>query len=343
MSYREVKKPEIVVQNDIFGEMISNSLGAQIVPFRREYHPDGAPTPRVDMNYTLTNYADFKGKKVLTVYRRSQLPDRDAVARHLVNYPRIVYNLTDGENFDAGAVDVLYPYWINGRSDHNPKTDADMAVKIKDAGRGMEYKFDAIMFKAAGASRILTYHPHFHREPGIIDVGGMEVVCLDAVPSMVSYAKGTLGISGDALIINPDMKPKKEGKYDIALEFAKFGDFDLKHMEKFRVDSKHVEHKEPLDAKGREVVIVDDIGSTLGTVNGAVDGIYNAKSIDIIFVHSVLPSDGHRRANAMISRDEKRVRTIQGTHTIDSDFSKIPIHEEIVNFYNGSEKYRTKL
>jgi hypothetical protein len=41
-------------------------------------------------------------------------------------------------------------------------------------------------------------------------------------------------------------------------------------------------------------------------------------------------------------RDEKRVRSIQGTHTIDSDFSRISIEDEIANFYNGSEKYRVK-
>jgi phosphoribosylpyrophosphate synthetase len=343
MSYREVRKPDIVVQNDTFGTMIAKSLGAEIVPFRREYHPDGAPTPRIDLNYTLTSYESFKGKKVLTVYRRSQLPDRDAVARHLVNYPRLVYNLTSSELFDVEAVDVLYPYWIDGRSDHNPRTDDEDAVRFRDSGRGMEYKFDALAFKAAGASRILTYHPHFHREPGIIDVGGIEVVCLDAVPSMIKYAREKLGISGECVVINPDMKPKKEGKYDIAFEFAKLGDFDLSPMEKMRVDSKHTEHKTQLDAKGRDVIIVDDIGSTFSTLLGAVDNIYNAKSVDILTVHPVLTQDGHKRASAMMIRDEKRVRSIQGTHTIDSDFSRIPIHEEIAEFYNGNDKYRIKV
>ncbi len=342
MSSREVRKPDIVVLNDVWGNMIADSLDVPYVPFRREYQPDGAPAPRIDLNYTITNYDDFKGKKILTVYRRRQLPDRDDVARHLVNYPRIVYNLSDTETFDSDGIDVLYPYWLDGRADHNPKTDTDDAVRFRDAGRGIEYKFDALSFKAAGASRILTFHPHFHREPGIIDVEGIEVVCLDAVPSLVKYAKEKLGISGDALIVNPDMKPRKEGKYDIAFEFAKSGDFDLSHMQKTRIDSTKTHTKGTVNAKGREVLIVDDIGSTLSTVYGAADNIYNAKSVDILFVHSVLPSDGHKRANSMVSRDENRIRSIQGTHTIDSDFSKIPIHDEIKSFYDGKELYRQR-
>lgn len=344
MSYREVRRPDIVLQNDMLGVLIAQKLGTQLVPFRREYRPDGAPAPRVDLNYTLTDYNDFREKKVLTVYRRSQLPTRNDVARHLVNYPRIVYNLMDTDTFGAGEVDVLYPYWIDGRADHNPRTDPEEAVRFRDAGCGMEYKFDALMFKAAGAKRILTFHPHFHREPGIIDVEGIEVVCLDAVPGMVRYAKEKLGIGGDALIVNPDMKPRKQGKYDIAIEFARYGDFDLSHLEKNRIDVRTIETKTTLDAKGREVVIVDDIGSTFNTIVGAADNIYNAKSVDVIIAHPVCTPEGHKKAGALITRDEKRVRSIQGTHTIDSDFSKIPIQEEINEFYYGSkELYRIRV
>ena len=132
-----VKKPDIIVGNDMFGVMIKDALemgDKGYVSFRREYHPDGSPAPRVDMNYTLKGYDDFSGKKVLTVYRRRQLPNRDTVARHLVNYPRLVFNLTDPDTFGAGEIDVLYPYWLCGRQDHNPRTDEDEAVRIRDRG-----------------------------------------------------------------------------------------------------------------------------------------------------------------------------------------------------------------
>ena len=84
---------------------------------------------------------------------------------------------------------------LPSRLNHNPKTDDDQSVRIRDKGRGIGYKFEAAMFKAAGAKRILTFHPHFHREPGITDVEGMEVVCLDAVPGTKRFVqKGELKV-----------------------------------------------------------------------------------------------------------------------------------------------------
>ncbi|UCD02865.1 MAG: hypothetical protein JSV63_03740 [Candidatus Aenigmatarchaeota archaeon] len=334
------RNPDIVLTNDdIFGYMLAEALDTKIAPFRREYHPDGAPAPRIDLNHTLTDYTDFKQRKILTSYRRRQLPDRDAVARHLTNYPRIIYNLTNPDTFDAEQVDVLWPYWINARADHNPKHDKDPSVRRRDAGRGMEYLFDALMFKAAGANRLLTFHPHFHREPGVIDVEGLEVVCLDAVPSMVRYARDEIGISDDCLVLNPDMKPAKEGKYDIALEFARTADLEIDHLTKQRLDSDATDTKGYIDAQGRDAAIVDDIFATFATVKGSVQNIHNVNRIYVIGVHPVLPRDGHSTARALISSDEYPVVDVVGTHTVDSDFSRIPVHDEVRKFYRGELDY----
>jgi len=339
----QVRKPEIVVANDMLGHLVSNSLNAVEVPFRREYHDDGAPAPKIDLNYTLKDYENFKGKKVITVYRRRQLPDRNDVARHLVSYGSIVMDLCDPETFNAEEVDVFYPYWLCGRADHNPKTDPAAHIRERDKGRGLGYKFEANLFKAMGAKRILTYHPHFQRAPGRMEVEGIEVVVLDAVPSLVNHAKNGIGVSKDALVIDPDMKPAKEGKYNIALEFARYGDFECDHLEKVRTGSSETFTKTGVEAKGREVIIVDDMGTSLTTMEGAVRNIKDAKSIDIIFVHPVLPQSGHRLANSMLASDIYRIRSISGTHTIDSDFSKIAINDELTGFYYGNEKYRGEL
>jgi phosphoribosylpyrophosphate synthetase len=334
MAY-QVRKPDIILvsENDILGTMIAKDIGCDTVPFRREYHDDGSPAARIDLNYTITDYDSFKRKKVLTVYRRRQLPDRNSVARHLVNYPSIVFDLTDKDTFGVDEVDVMYPYWIRGRADHNPRTDDDQSVRIRDKGRGIGYKFEAAMFKAAGASRILTLHPHFHREPGTIDVEGIEVVCLDAVPGMVRYAQEGLGISKDCLVVSPDLKPARAGRYDIALQFAKFAELDSSHLEKQRLTGSESVSKTVLDAKDRDVVIVDDIGSTMGTVKGAVQNIKNAKSVDVMLVHAVLPYVGLSAVNELMGSDDYRVRSVTATHTIASDISRIPINDVVAGFY----------
>ena len=347
MVYSDVRKPDIVVgsENDIMGTMISRSLGTEVVPFRREYHDDGAPAPRVDMNYTLTGYEEFEGEKALTVYRRRQLPDRNSVARYLASYPRVVANLTNSDTFGMGEVDVLYPYWISGRADHNPRNDRSEAIRLRDKGRGVEYVFDASLFMAAGANRILTFHPHFHREPGVIDVGGIEVVCLDAIPHMVRYGRDVLGMTDDCLVLNPDLKPERSGKYDIALEFAKRAGLNLGEMEKARLSPEEVQTKTRIDADGRDVLIVDDIASTLGTIKGAVRNIDGASRIDVMLVHAVLPQKGHSAVNELMSSDDYPVRTVTATHTIDSDISRIPVSDSVVDFYrkgNGNfSEYET--
>jgi phosphoribosylpyrophosphate synthetase len=336
-----IKRPDILLvsENDILGTMIARAMECgYVVPFRREYHDDGAPAPKVDLNYTLTEYDKFRGKKVLTLYRRRQLPDRSSVARHLSNYPRVVFNLMDKDIFGADELDVLYPYWINGRADHNPRTDEDDAVKIRDKGRGMEYKFDAVMFKAAGASRIFTYHPHFHRGPGRTEVEGIEVICLNAVPSMVRYAKNELEITEDCLVVSPDLKPARAGKYDIALEFAKVAGLDSSHLEMSRTDDRQKRTKTKIDADGKDVLIVDDIGSTVGTVRTATQNIKNASRIDILFVHAVLPYSGLSAVNELLGSDDYPVRSVAATHTIASDISRIPIHEPLVDFYREHEE-----
>lgn len=344
MAYR-VKGPDITVTNDdTFGFMLTRALGTKLVPFRREYHPDGAPAPRVDLTSgDITDYDGFSGRKVLTSYRRSQLPDRDAVARHLTNYPRIVANLTDPELFDVEQVDALYSYWINGRGDHNPRYDHDPAVKRRDAGRGMEFKFDARMFKAAGANRVLTFHPHFHREPGVINVEGLEVVCLDAVPSMVRYAQEELGIDGDCMVLNPDMKPAKKGKYDIAFEFASVADLDSDHLMANRTGEESKETIGEVDAQGRQVLIADDMLSTLGTVRSAIPLIKNPAGIYVMAVHAVLPRVGHSSTYSLISSEEYPVRDIVAAQTINSDFSKVPVHDVVGDFYDGRLDYIEEL
>ena len=85
--------PDIVIGNDMLGVYISKALGSDYVDFIRYYQTDGSPAPQIDMKGDLSRYEDFEGKHILTAYRRGMLPDRDDVARHLTNYPRLVANL----------------------------------------------------------------------------------------------------------------------------------------------------------------------------------------------------------------------------------------------------------
>lgn len=327
---------DIVVGNDMLGMMIADELGVPKLNFVRYYHPDGAAAPTVDMRYGINDYESVEGKELLTVYRRKWMPTRDEVSRHMLNYFRLVHNLVNEETFNAEAVDVLFPYWISGRQDHNPRHDPDPDVRRRDKGRGVDYKSDATFLEAAGARRVLTFHPHFHREPGTIKVNGLEVVCLDAVPAMVKFAVDELGISGDCLVVTPDLKPAKEGKYDIAKAFAELAEREYGAVGGVRVSADDKVATTELDAEGRDVVIVDDIFSTLSTIESGVRNIRNPRRVDVIGVHGVFTRDaGINRVNRLLHDPDSPVGSITCTHTIEGPYAKIPIWDEVADFYKG--------
>ena len=214
-------------------------------------------------------------------------------------------------------------------------------MRRRDQGVGVEYKNDALFFKAAGAKRILTFNPHFHRKHGVTNVRDIEVVCLDAVPSMVDYAKKEYGIDkGEWLIVNPDLKPSRRN-YDIALEFARYAKLPTEYLEMARSDgSAKIIQGDSIDAKGRNVIIVDDISSTFGTIETAIRHIKNPGRVYAMVVHCPLPREGLTKARNLLRDSDCPLKDIVATHTIDSVFSKISIHHEIVEYYRGSEKYR---
>ena len=333
---------------DSLGKSTAEALGCPFVSFRNEYYPDGSPGPKVNMRIAATgedlDYRDFEGKHILTFYRRKQRPNRDVVCRHLFNYPAVVASLTDPEVFNAGTVDVLYPYWVCGRQDHNPRTDEMESTRKRDKGKGLGYKNEARLFGSAGASRILTFHPHFHRKPGTISVEyrdgqghdcAVEVVCFDLVPEMVEHARGNM--TDKYLVVNPDLKDGVEMEYCLSREFAKLAGMEHGDITKMRVDSSRTEHGSDLDAGGMEVAIVDDIAATVGTVKGAIPKVKNHGDMEAFFVHPVLPGVGHERVQGLIRGSGGPLRDVSAGETIDSDYSSIPIIPCIARYYKEQE------
>jgi len=308
----------------LFGRSVADALKCPFVPFRNEYYPEGAPAPKI-----AASYDDINGSHVLTVYRRRQLPERNTVCRFLANYPRIVKSLSDPETFAAAKVDVFHPYFVLGRQDHNPKTDPSERVRRKDAGKDMGYKYEASLFR--GCNVLLTFHPHWHRAPGEFDVEGVHMVGLDAVPSMVKYAR-QMGMDKNCIAISPDLSGG-DG-YSIAKRFAEEAGLAFAFIGKEREGPSRIrDNGDILDARGKDVIIADDIACTLTTLQGATRAIQNHGEMDAYFVHAVLPEDGHTKAQSLTRGSGGPLTSIAATDCIDSDFSSISIIDRLVEFY----------
>ena len=165
-----------MVGNDGFGRCLAECLRCGFGVFVEEYYGDGEPCPRV-----LVDYGEVEGKCVAVVARLRFPAKFSDVARYLHNFLRVVSNLSDEELFNAECVDVILPYFVLGRQDHNPRTDPSRLVRVRDRGKDVGYRSLIKMSKGCGAGRVVTFNPHFHVLEGCVKVLGLDVVSLSGV------------------------------------------------------------------------------------------------------------------------------------------------------------------
>lgn len=144
---------------------------------------------------------------------------------------------------------------------------------------------------SSGVSRVFTVNIH---DPGILRHFTVPVENLSLAPEIGAY----LARSGydDPLILAPD-----DGAAPFASMVAAAGNWDCDHLEKTRIsgDSVRIEPKH-LCAGGREVVIVDDIistGGTLATAAGLLTA-QGAKTVAAACVHAVFAGGAYARLMA---------------------------------------------
>jgi phosphoribosylpyrophosphate synthetase len=315
--------PDFVVGREDFSRRLAEELGCKYRAFRHEYHPDGEPAHRI-----LAEYDELDGKHVVLVLRGSQLPDYTRVSRNLHNFSRHVDNLR--YTFGVEKLDVLMPYFWLGRQDKNPRTDGNPLIRERDKGRDVGYKWLLRDMKAHGADRLLTFNPHFHREPGTFEEERICIVALSGAQALARYANKLYNdglISDGCIITGPDF-----GSGPLVKEFAKLVKRESKMLEKNRLDESTTEPRgNGIDAEGRDILLLDDIFSTLVTIENAAGSVRNPGYIDCFAVHPVLPMEGFERSKAL----KKRVRRFVGTDSIDSDYSRASVIPEVVEFYKS--------
>jgi len=339
MGYRMI---DVVLgkNTDSFGSELARKIGADYADFRTGYYPDGENRPRI-----MASYDDLRGKEVLVVYRREQRSTRDEVARYRANFLDVVTTLSDDELFGASGVNVLMPYFLNGRQDHNPKTDDSEEVRMKDAGKGVGYRNLARQFRGAGASRMLTINPHFYRgKEGVYRVNWKQngcdnpddphnhinVVCLSAIPALAKYAKDR--IPEGAVVVSTD-----GGAGSMVREFGELvGREVLVFDDKERLDGIHVKHVGPdYDLEGRDVTVLDDIFTTLGTLRGRLKKLINPGIVDVLGIHAVLPamtSAGGFDTIQEMTRPGGQLRSFVCTDTIRSDWEEVSVVDRLAEY-----------
>ncbi|HMP98680.1 MAG TPA: ribose-phosphate pyrophosphokinase [Cyclobacteriaceae bacterium] len=191
------------------------------------------------------------------------------------NFMELLLLMDGARRASASYVTVVIPYFGYARQDRKDKPRVAIAAKMI-----------ANILSAAGADRIMTMDLHADQIQGFFDI---PVDHLDGSYIFVPYLK-SLGLT-DIMFASPDV-----GGIKRARSFAKFFDAELAVVDKYRKRANEVAAMRLIgDVEGRDVVLVDDLVDTGGTMCKAAALLKEkgAKSVRAVVTHPVLSGNAY--------------------------------------------------
>lgn len=179
----------------------------------------------------------------------------------------------------ASRVTAVLPYYGYARQDRKDKPRVPITSKLV-----------ADLVQAAGASRVLTMDLHAPQIQGFFDI---PVDHLFAAPVLIKYLE-ELSLE-NLTIVSPDAGGVERARAYAKRLHAALAIVDKRRIEKNKAEVMHIIG----DVKGRNVVIVDDIIDTAGTLieTSRVLKIQGAESVSAACTHAVLSGPAIQRIN----------------------------------------------
>jgi ribose-phosphate pyrophosphokinase len=179
----------------------------------------------------------------------------------------------------AARITPVIPYYGYGRQDRKDQPRVPITAKLV-----------ANLLVAAGADRVLTMDMHAQQIQGFFDI---PVDHLFAAPVIVRHVKNN-GWTGDqVVVVSPD-----PGGLKMAYAYSNMLHAGLAIVGKQRKSATEVEAINVVgDVEGRNVLIVDDLTTTAGTLTGAATLLKarGAKRIIAAVTHCLITDQGLER------------------------------------------------
>jgi len=179
----------------------------------------------------------------------------------------------------AKYVTVVVPYFGYARQDRKDKPRVAIAAKLV-----------ANLLSAAGANRIMTCDLHAGQIQGFFDI---PVDHLDGSYIFIPYIKAHN--FNNLVFASPDV-----GGTTRTRAYAKYFEAEMVVCDKHRKRANEIASMQVIgDVKDRDVVLVDDIIDTAGTMARAADIIKEkgAKSVRAVCTHAVLSGNAYENIN----------------------------------------------
>ncbi len=180
----------------------------------------------------------------------------------------------------ASSINVVIPYFGYARQDRKDKPRVAIAAKLI-----------ANLISAAGATRIMACDLHADQIQGFFDI---PVDHLDGSYIFVPYLK-SLKLE-NIMFASPDV-----GGIKRARQFAKYFNAELAVCDKFRKEANKIESMRLIgEVEGKDVVLVDDLIDTAGTICKAASLLKEkgAKSVRAVCTHAVLSGNAYENINS---------------------------------------------
>jgi ribose-phosphate pyrophosphokinase len=210
----------------------------------------------------------------------------------------------------AGQVHAVTPYLAYMRQDKRFKEGEALSAKT------------VLKMLAEFADMPVTVNCHFLNEAGENVFEGVRFMNLDAVPLLVDYFKSK---TRSPVVIAPD-----KGSMGYARMAAELLDCEFNHLDKARISGEEVLVKDKeLDLKGKDVIILDDIISTGGTIVNACKVIRGGRpaSGNVGCVHGLFLK-GVDQFQGVVDR-------IVACNSLKSSVSKVSVATLIADYLKG--------
>lgn len=234
-------------------EKIAHAYGESLGEVNYQQFSDGEMSPFL--------MGSVRGHEVFII--QSTIPPSD-------NLMELLLMVDAAKRASASSVNVVIPYFGYARQDRKDKPRVSIAAKLI-----------ANLLSAAGTDRIMACDLHADQIQGFFDI---PVDHLDGAYIFVPYLK-SLGLQ-NIMFASPDV-----GGIKRARSFAKFFDAELAVCDKYRKEANKIESMRLIgDVEGKDVVLVDDLVDTAGTICKAAALLKEkgASSVRAVCTHPVL-------------------------------------------------------
>jgi len=268
---------------------VAKELGVEVGKLEVRRFPDGEKYLRV--------LSDVKGQSVAVIQSIHHTPDE-----LLFEYLLLADALKD---LGATRVTAFIPYFAYARQDERFKP-----------GEALSFRTVSKLIESVGTDEIFTIDMHQHRVLKSSEVFKIPSHNLSAMPLLADYVK-KLGKLERPLVIGPDAEAEQWAK--IAADRLQT-DYDV--FEKKRLGDANVQVRpRKANANGRDVLIVDDIISTGGTIVEAAKILLSqgARRIQVACTHPILASGALEKIRAA------GVSDVIGTDTVPGPISFVSV------------------